>query len=693
MIDKNCWSIFISMVICVIALVYGKSFEMENMHRSGKVKVGLVPETTDENEINGKAPQENCFKHDYDHLGDDLSETPIHDVTDPKRCQELCLKEPRCNFFAVNLRDDPKENNGCWLKSGTGSSKNRDKVIFGPKSCNDNKLTSMMNKNAIDGMQKAIVDQIAKLVGSTSGLNFHTESNRETNTKNPLYELSKAVTDTEISPSTIRSAYGANIEHMEEVANDMENAIQANKNLQPHSKQASHVSPKAAVDFYTSTTVSRQRDVDSIENGSEMSTNDANSLDNDQLNSVMISKLVSGSQQNLNAEKIYINDDEGEGLKPSDGADQQRAKKSSMPCPRPDCDKDMDMDKDDSERSKRPSIPCPGPDCSIANNIDGHANDRSKRSPNICPGPDCNKRIDGDENEENRLLANPCPGPDCDVSFDGDQHKKYKMSPRVCPGPDCSLPIDGDDAERLKRSINPCPGPDCNVAKNSQNYENDRSKRSFAICPGPDCNMPIDGDNLAIIRSLNLCPGPDCNVNNDGDVHKRFKKSPNICPGPDCSLTILPSPDEDDNERIKQAVNPCPGPDCNVESNADFQDNERVKRSLVTCLGPDCTKNNALQEVANVEQSAILCPGPDCNVHIDEDDHERSKRSYKSCPGPDCSLNADADDRKRQQRPFNACPGPDCQNKPLLNPCPGPDCNKNDGDNFRKLVQNSEEEN
>ena len=78
---------------------------------------------------------EKCFKYGFDHRGKDLSETPIHDVSDPKKCQEMCLTEPRCHFFAVNSRDDPKENNGCWLKSGGGKLEARTNVIFGPKIC------------------------------------------------------------------------------------------------------------------------------------------------------------------------------------------------------------------------------------------------------------------------------------------------------------------------------------------------------------------------------------------------------------------------------------------------------------------------------------------------------------------------------------------------------------------------------
>ena len=78
---------------------------------------------------------EACFKFDFDSLGHDLTDKPIHDTTDPLECQELCLKEPRCLFFAVNSRNDPKENNGCWLKSGVGKVASRKHVILGTKTC------------------------------------------------------------------------------------------------------------------------------------------------------------------------------------------------------------------------------------------------------------------------------------------------------------------------------------------------------------------------------------------------------------------------------------------------------------------------------------------------------------------------------------------------------------------------------
>ena len=64
-----------------------------------------------------------------------MYETPIHDTTDPEACQKLCLKEPRCQFFAVNSRNNPKENNGCWLKNGIGKVASREHVILGAKTC------------------------------------------------------------------------------------------------------------------------------------------------------------------------------------------------------------------------------------------------------------------------------------------------------------------------------------------------------------------------------------------------------------------------------------------------------------------------------------------------------------------------------------------------------------------------------
>ena len=76
-----------------------------------------------------------CFKYGYDYLGNDLSEVPLHEVTDPTKCQEMCMKNPQCKFFAVNARNDPIKNNGCWLKDGAGMLMLREKVIFGPKTC------------------------------------------------------------------------------------------------------------------------------------------------------------------------------------------------------------------------------------------------------------------------------------------------------------------------------------------------------------------------------------------------------------------------------------------------------------------------------------------------------------------------------------------------------------------------------
>ena len=76
-----------------------------------------------------------CFAYDVDSSGNDLFNTSIQNVTDPIKCQELCMKEPKCSAFSVNLRDDPEENNGCWLKSAVGTPGPRANVVFGPKSC------------------------------------------------------------------------------------------------------------------------------------------------------------------------------------------------------------------------------------------------------------------------------------------------------------------------------------------------------------------------------------------------------------------------------------------------------------------------------------------------------------------------------------------------------------------------------
>ena len=78
-----------------------------------------------------------CFKSDHDSLGNDLSDRPIKGVINPKECQDLCKEDPSCFYFAVNLRNDPIENNGCWLKKDVGSNPPRPRVgvIFGPKNC------------------------------------------------------------------------------------------------------------------------------------------------------------------------------------------------------------------------------------------------------------------------------------------------------------------------------------------------------------------------------------------------------------------------------------------------------------------------------------------------------------------------------------------------------------------------------
>ena len=82
-----------------------------------------------------------CFKSDHDSLGNDLSDRPIKGVTSPKECQNLCKEDPSCFYFAVNLRNDPIENNGCWLKRDVGSPpRPRIGVIFGPKHCHGKQI-------------------------------------------------------------------------------------------------------------------------------------------------------------------------------------------------------------------------------------------------------------------------------------------------------------------------------------------------------------------------------------------------------------------------------------------------------------------------------------------------------------------------------------------------------------------------
>ena len=80
-----------------------------------------------------------CFQYDYDLLGYDLSERPIQGITDPKECKEYCQKDVSCFYFSVNLRNEPIENNGCWLKKDVERPPtHRAGVIFGPKYCEDN---------------------------------------------------------------------------------------------------------------------------------------------------------------------------------------------------------------------------------------------------------------------------------------------------------------------------------------------------------------------------------------------------------------------------------------------------------------------------------------------------------------------------------------------------------------------------
>ena len=76
-----------------------------------------------------------CLKFGYDSLGNDLSEIPLRAATDPQKCQELCMEEPTCNFFAFNSRNDPPQNNGCWLKKDIGTPTQRANVVIGAKDC------------------------------------------------------------------------------------------------------------------------------------------------------------------------------------------------------------------------------------------------------------------------------------------------------------------------------------------------------------------------------------------------------------------------------------------------------------------------------------------------------------------------------------------------------------------------------
>ena len=45
------------------------------------------------------------------------------------------MEKPTCFFFAVNSRNDPPENNGCWLKKDVGTPRTRSNVVFGAKDC------------------------------------------------------------------------------------------------------------------------------------------------------------------------------------------------------------------------------------------------------------------------------------------------------------------------------------------------------------------------------------------------------------------------------------------------------------------------------------------------------------------------------------------------------------------------------
>lgn len=126
----------------IISNGYGKIVEESKKIDHTRVKVKLLPGTE-------KGPL-SCFQFGYDSLGNDLSDISIRDVTDPRKCQDLCKEEPTCFFFAFNSRNDPPENNGCWLKKDVGTPIPRANVVFGAKDCEDDELVAMITKGIVN---------------------------------------------------------------------------------------------------------------------------------------------------------------------------------------------------------------------------------------------------------------------------------------------------------------------------------------------------------------------------------------------------------------------------------------------------------------------------------------------------------------------------------------------------------------
>ena len=66
----------------------------------------------------------------------ELAADEIDEVETPEKCQELCNKNDRCNWFSWSDLRLPK---GCWLLAKNGDTKNadysRDQGANGPKNC------------------------------------------------------------------------------------------------------------------------------------------------------------------------------------------------------------------------------------------------------------------------------------------------------------------------------------------------------------------------------------------------------------------------------------------------------------------------------------------------------------------------------------------------------------------------------
>ena len=76
-----------------------------------------------------------CFEFGYDSVGNDLYDFPLKGSDNFVNCQYACQKHPHCEFFAFNMRGDPPENDGCWLKTKTRVPQPRPHVVLGPKHC------------------------------------------------------------------------------------------------------------------------------------------------------------------------------------------------------------------------------------------------------------------------------------------------------------------------------------------------------------------------------------------------------------------------------------------------------------------------------------------------------------------------------------------------------------------------------